>query len=238
MEKDALLPNYYAIIPASVRYDKKLSMGTKLLYGELTALSNKFGFCFATNEYLADLYSVDSRTISRWISELNDNGFIMVQMVNLYERKIYITEQGGTTKMSWGVDKNVVGGYDKNVVPNTTSSNTTSNTCAKAQVEPDKKAKYTEKGAEIIKAFSEIDPKNKTYYGNKTQREASDFLISEYGYDTVLAVISILKQYNQTKYAKKTYTPYQLKENWQAIKDHVESIKKQKVEIKNKVAFV
>ena len=33
--------NYYAIIPATVRYDKDLKPAEKLLYGEVTALANK-----------------------------------------------------------------------------------------------------------------------------------------------------------------------------------------------------
>ena len=33
--------NYYAIIPATVRYDKELKPAEKLLYSEVTALANK-----------------------------------------------------------------------------------------------------------------------------------------------------------------------------------------------------
>jgi hypothetical protein len=34
-------PNYYAIIPSEIRYSKKLTLLQKLLYAEITALSNK-----------------------------------------------------------------------------------------------------------------------------------------------------------------------------------------------------
>ena len=43
--------NYYAVIPAEVRYAKNLKANEKLMYGELTALANEKGYCYASNEY-------------------------------------------------------------------------------------------------------------------------------------------------------------------------------------------
>lgn len=72
--------SYYAVIPATVRYDKKIMTGAKLLYGEITALCNEKGYCWATNEYFANLYGVSKRTIINWINSLADAGYIQTDI--------------------------------------------------------------------------------------------------------------------------------------------------------------
>lgn len=74
-------PGYYAVIPASVRYDPRLKPNEKLLYGEITALSRKDGYCFATNRYFASLYRVTKETVSHWVSHLQELGYVGVDMV-------------------------------------------------------------------------------------------------------------------------------------------------------------
>ncbi|EKQ23532.1 hypothetical protein LCAUW1_0844 [Lacticaseibacillus paracasei] len=69
-------PGYYAILPPDVRYDKQLPQGAKLLYSEITALSNKNGYCWASNDYFAKLYSVSIGTIKSWLKCLEDNSYI------------------------------------------------------------------------------------------------------------------------------------------------------------------
>jgi hypothetical protein len=73
-------PAYYAIIPATVRYDQRLTPNAKLLYGEITALCHQEGFCWAGNQYFADLYEVSKTSISTWIGNLKDAGHITVEM--------------------------------------------------------------------------------------------------------------------------------------------------------------
>ena len=118
-------PSYYAIIPASVRYDPELKPNAKLLYGEITALCNKEGYCWASNNYFAQLYSVSKETISRWVSQLHKNGHIVVEIKNKNgsdkSRKIRIAHdekiKGVLTKTSMGIDEKIK--------CNTTSNNTT-----------------------------------------------------------------------------------------------------------------
>ena len=49
-------PGYYAIIPSDVRYDDSIPPNAKLLYGEISALIGAEGYCFASNDYFAELY--------------------------------------------------------------------------------------------------------------------------------------------------------------------------------------
>jgi hypothetical protein len=113
-------PNYYAIIPAEVRYSA-IKPNAKLLFGELTALSNKHGYSFASNNYFAELYSVSKNTISLWIKELIDAGFVSSQLIKdknqIIERRIYITFKNDT------IIKNDERGIIKNDEYNKTSIN-------------------------------------------------------------------------------------------------------------------
>ena len=111
-------PSYYANIPANVRYSN-LKPNAKLLYGEITALSNKLGYCFASNSYFAELYGVNKNTVSRWIGDLNKLGFITVQIERNSNNQI--------TKRIIGIDKKVDTPIDKMSKGNTTRINTTSN---------------------------------------------------------------------------------------------------------------
>lgn len=87
-------PNFYAVIPATVRYCEGLMPAAKLLYGEITALCTERGHCWASNSYFAGLYGVSEFTVSRWISLLEQHGFVRVKIDKVHgnQRFIYIND--------------------------------------------------------------------------------------------------------------------------------------------------
>lgn len=81
MNEENLHKGLYAVIPANVRYDTKLKDKAKLLYGEISALSNEKGYCWASNKYFAELYSVSITTVSLLIKNLIDRGYLKSEIV-------------------------------------------------------------------------------------------------------------------------------------------------------------
>lgn len=123
-------PNYFGILPASVRYDKKLSSSQKLLYSELTALTNKQGYCFAKNSYFADLYDVAKETVSRWVSKLEESGYVKVVLIRenkeIIERRIFINQSTPIdNNVNTPIDENIKNPIDENVKDNNTRYNNT-----------------------------------------------------------------------------------------------------------------
>lgn len=112
-------PNYFGIITADVRYSKELTANAKLLFAEISALSNKFGYCFASNNYFAELYQVTPQAISKWVNQLAKCGFIFLEYKygkdkEITERRIYL--QKNKTEVSTNNDRvstDIDGGINK-----------------------------------------------------------------------------------------------------------------------------
>ena len=137
---------YYAIIPASVRYDKRLPANAKLLYGELTALSNEKGYCWAGNDYFAGLYEVSKTSVSKWVSALRDTGYIEIQLEyaegtkQILHRYIRIVKDPIEEKLNTPLRK-VNDPIEEKLIDNSTSNNTNNNTMNIGVVTPEKKVK-------------------------------------------------------------------------------------------------
>lgn len=88
---------YYSIIPSTILYNKNLKANQKILYAVITSLSNKEGYCFASNKYLAEKLNVGANTVSGWITDLRRKNFIQVELIRndkqeIIQRRIYIND--------------------------------------------------------------------------------------------------------------------------------------------------
>lgn len=117
-------PNYYSIIPANVRYDKRLKANEKLLYSEITALTNKDGVCWATNNYFANLYDVSIVSVSTWIKNLIDCGYISRELIYKNGSKEILKRY--LRILIAPLKENLKTPPHENLKDNTTSTNTTS----------------------------------------------------------------------------------------------------------------
>lgn len=135
-------PNYYAIIPANVRYDKELPSKAPLLYGEITALCSKEGYCWATDDYFANLYSVSRATIQNWLKCLEDKGYIEREVIykegtkeidkryiRILDNLVQKTGEALPKKLENPIPENKT---DNNTKHNNTINNTKTHSAAKA----------------------------------------------------------------------------------------------------------
>ncbi|CAK8054145.1 conserved phage C-terminal domain-containing protein [Eupransor demetentiae] len=126
---EEMQPSYYAVIPANVRYDSRLIPRAILLYGEITALSNKTGQCWASDSYFAKIYGVSERSIQDWLTSLEKCGYIhrYTERKGVRVTKRYLTLLQGTEEnFRKGTEENFRKGTEENFRENNTSINNTS----------------------------------------------------------------------------------------------------------------
>jgi|TARA_R100000152_G_C6743073_1_gene166805 hypothetical protein len=114
-------PNYYAILPSTIRYDENLKPNVKLLYAEITALCNMNGECFASNRYFAELYGKSKGTISGWVSDLVKAGYVKIEYT--YKKDSRQIEHRYIRIIAGAIPEKLNDLYDKSLKSNNTSIN-------------------------------------------------------------------------------------------------------------------
>lgn len=127
-------PGFFAILPASVRYDRRLKPAEKIFYAEITSLADKTGYCYASNAYFCPLYDTTERTVQRWVKHLQELGYVAVTNVRdgaTMQRRISpLSDAAHEEAPETEADKNVgerhpVSAGDKNVAPTPTKMSLT-----------------------------------------------------------------------------------------------------------------
>jgi len=71
-------PSYWAVLPAGIRYDPEITAGAKLLYAEISSLTDARGYCWASNGYFQKLYGISEPTVQRYLRALKAGGYIKI----------------------------------------------------------------------------------------------------------------------------------------------------------------
>jgi hypothetical protein len=198
MEKEN--PSYYTVITADVRYDKNLSLLEKLLYAEIIALTNREGYCWASNQYFAELFDKNDKYISSKINHLAKLGYL----------KINVDRAGGNSRKIWiPIQKNLNTYSEKPEYPysekaehNNTSNNNTNNITSNNTSEN----KFSQEIVNVMELFSQINPS--IQYGNKTQRKACEDMFKKFGYENTIKMVKQVLKVQGNKYAPTATTPY------------------------------
>ena len=122
-------PNYFAILPADVRYDNRLTADDKLLYAEITALTQMNGACYASTKYFSELLGGGERTVRNSLKRLEEAGYI--ERVIIYKpgtkevekRLIRLSHPAETEYPTWGIEVPQPGETDFRENNNPTDSN-------------------------------------------------------------------------------------------------------------------
>lgn len=89
---DSPQQNYFLIIPCRVMDDPQIDDATAILFGRIMSLSNNKQYCFASDEYLANLTKCKLRTLQYRLKKLKDRGHIKIETKKkgmLWDRRIY-----------------------------------------------------------------------------------------------------------------------------------------------------
>lgn len=155
--------SYYAIIPANVRYDKDLAPNAKLLYGEITALCNEKGYCWASNQYFAELYGVSVLSVKRWVNSLVTKGYVYRTLTykpnsKEVDKRILSIDSGikiDTTSVQKCYDPSIKNDTSSSIKNDTDNNTSINNTFNNTNIYKGKKKQKSETVNSVIAEYTE-----------------------------------------------------------------------------------
>lgn len=88
-------------VPGFILAREDLNLQAKVIYGLIIGLSNKRGYCYATNEWMGKLLGLSSRAVSRYVSQLKDLGLVNIEI------KKYSNEDIDGNKRNYGTERKI-----------------------------------------------------------------------------------------------------------------------------------
>ena len=231
------------------KYARKIGITALNVYLYLCRHADRNQESFPSQEYLSEKIGVSVRSVQRAISTLQKFNIISVS-------RNWRTGTQRTNNTYTLLDKSVwMEAPDKTVVyeapdildtKHTTNETISTRHHGYTKVTHRKVAhkkvthltsEHSSQIPEVIKLFESVDPKNKLYYGNKTQREAVGFLLDEYGFEEVQRRILVLPRVAGLPYFPIITTPVQLRDKWVALETQIQKHLVEKEQKKDIVAF-
>lgn len=88
--------SFDTVIPSAILINENIELSAVKLYAFIKGLSKLHGYCFATNEYLANLMKSTPRAIQKWIIMLKAEGYLEIETKKNgihWQRLIYISDK-------------------------------------------------------------------------------------------------------------------------------------------------
>ncbi len=80
------------VIPAKIRYDKRLPANARLLYGDLLAKAKDGQYYMSSRHWLAEQTGMSRDSVKGWLKKLEDRGYI---------RRERVYDNDGKRKPGW-----------------------------------------------------------------------------------------------------------------------------------------
>lgn len=109
--------SYWVVIPHNVLSDKELTANAKLVYGEISSLTRKDGYCTAHNKHFQEVLNATRKTINGCLKQLEDKGLIVCEITHIQDKKKGTWRRirlGGVVKMTQGGVVKITRGGGKN----------------------------------------------------------------------------------------------------------------------------
>jgi hypothetical protein len=103
------MSGYYRILPEYIATHPTLIAEEKIFYSLLCSLISRYGFCWASNKYLASLSGKSVRSVKRYIQHLVDCNSLIVEVECHNDRKIWTPE-------TWGNRDNLLKAYGEEII--------------------------------------------------------------------------------------------------------------------------
>lgn len=199
------------IIPSYIADHQDIDSATALLFGRLNALSNKEGYCFASDEYLAECSKCKIRVISDRLRVLKELGYIKVftkKIGVIWDRKIY-------TCNNYSVVPNDEPDDFENIITNSTETpiKEISTKRTNVRLEPHKRAEYKNKKEKDKNKKEKIEKKESSatasppkvflkYKEIEIEEEALNELVGKYGDDYIRDKLDAIIDHQASKKVK------------------------------------